>query len=310
MQQRRRKIAKKIRDQVAKNHPPADQFGLHLPPDLSSHDVQQPLVIVVHGFNSSPARFAPLVKMLTDDGILSAAYSYRDDQPIMESADQLSADLKQLASDHPQRPIALVTHSMGGLVSRAVIEQAALDPGNVTKLIMVAPPSHGSLLAQFAFGIDILDHIADHFLSNETTRFYALIEDGLSKARNDLKPQSLLLRKLNALPRNPKVRYSIFLGTGGHLQQSQIDILRQKVRSAAEENTAVELFTPILTATLDDLDEVIEGKGDGVVAVKRGRLEGVTDTLICDFSHLSVLQSTYELENDVVYQGLLKRLRE
>ena len=37
---------------------------------------------------------------------------------------------------------------------------------------------------------------------------------------------------------------------------------------------------------LADLDEVVEGKGDGAVAVKRGRLEGVSDIEVLDFDHL------------------------
>ena len=54
-----------------------------------------------------------------------------------------------------------------------------------------------------------------------------------------------------------------------------------------------------LEALLDDMDELVEGKGDGVVAVARGRLEGVTDTLVLPFGHLSV---TGEPATDVVRQ--------
>ena len=38
----------------------------------------------------------------------------------------------------------------------------------------------------------------------------------------------------------------------------------------------------------NDIDELVEGKGDGVVAVKRGRLDGVTDTQVLSFGHLAV----------------------
>jgi hypothetical protein len=43
-----------------------------------------------------------------------------------------------------------------------------------------------------------------------------------------------------------------------------------------------------LDALLADIDELVEGKGDGVVAVKRGRLDGVTDTQVLPFGHLAV----------------------
>ena len=54
-----------------------------------------------------------------------------------------------------------------------------------------------------------------------------------------------------------------------------------------------------LEALLGDMDELVEGKGDGVVAVARGRLDGVSDTLVLPFGHLSV---TGEPATDVVRQ--------
>ena len=47
---------------------------------------------------------------------------------------------------------------MGGLVARAMLEDPEFDSGNVTKLIMVAPPNQGSLLARVGYGTDLLDH--------------------------------------------------------------------------------------------------------------------------------------------------------
>ena len=158
IQERKRRLSKKMRDRITGGELREGKFGLRLVQDWDDADPQQALVIVVHGFNSSPERFEPLAEAFRQAGLLSATYSYPDDQPIADSARQLSTDLKKLYIDHPKRPIHLVTHSMGGLVSRCVIEQPDLNPGNVTKLIMIAPPSHGSLLANFAFGIDILDH--------------------------------------------------------------------------------------------------------------------------------------------------------
>ena len=52
----------------------------------------------------------------------------------------------------------LVCHSMGSLVARACIEDPLYDPGNVERLIMIAPPTHGSLIAHFAAGTDLWEH--------------------------------------------------------------------------------------------------------------------------------------------------------
>ncbi len=306
---RKRKLARQIRDRVTGGTLREGKFGLRFNEDWEQSDARQALVIVVHGFNSSSERFESLADALRQAGLLCATYSYPDDQPIVDSAKQLSLDLKKLATDHPQRPIFLVTHSMGGLVSRCVIERPDLDPGNVTKLIMIAPPTHGSVLAYIGFGIDLFDHASDGPTPDDVTRFYAAVEDGLCEARNDLKPNSPFLRKLNSRTLNPNVRYAIFLGTGGRLNQNQVDRLREGLQTAAERSTAVGLFAPHLVEKLADLDEVIEGKGDGVVAVKRGRLEGVTDTVLADFTHLNVLRMRGSFQDDKVFQGVLKRLQ-
>ncbi len=310
LQEKERQISRKIRDRITGGKLRSGEYGLRLQPGWDKADAAVPLVVVVHGFNSSPQRFEPLVSALRESGFPCATYSYPDDQPIGDSADQLSADLKKFAADSPQRSIALITHSMGGLVARAAIEQSEMDPGNVKTLIMVAPPTQGSLLAYFAFGIDILDHIVGQERSAEVTRFYAAVEDGLSEAKNDLKPNSSFLRRLNARARNPKVRYSIILGTGGHLTLEQVNALRSSLRTAKDESQVVGIFAPQLDEILADLDEVIRGKGDGVVAVKRGRLEGVTDVMLAEFSHLGVLQTTGSFADDEVFQAVLARLRQ
>ena len=309
IQQKKRGVTKKIRNRIMGGEVRPGTFGLRLPDGWDQTDPRQLLVIVVHGFNSSPERFEPFAEALRQSGILSATYSYPDDQPIADSAEQLSADLKKMAADHPQRPVALVTHSMGGLVSRAVIEQPELDPGNVTRLIMIAPPNHGSLLAHFALGLDILDHAVAESEKSEVTRFYAAVEDGLSEARHDLKPDSPFIHRLNARSRNPKVHYSIFLGTGGHLTEQQVNQLREGLRTAKDNSDIAGIFTPRFDKMLADLDEVIGGKGDGVVAVKRGRLEGVEDTVLADFTHLGVLQTPTTFADDEVYQGVVARLK-
>ncbi len=310
IQARKRRLAKRIRDRVTGGALRKDKFGLRFKEGWDQSNTRQPIVIIVHGFNSSPERFEAVAEAFRQSGLVCATYDYPDDQPIVDSAKALSADLKKLAANHPQRSVFLVTHSMGGLVARSVIEQPTLGPGNVKKLIMVAPPTHGSVLAHFAFGIDLFDHVAGEAVSDDVTRFYVAVEDGLSEARNDLKPESPFLRKLNAQPLNPGVRYSVFLGTGGRFEQDQVDRLRARLKTAAGRSTTVGLFAPHLDQRLADLDEVIRGKGDGVVAVKRGRLEGVADTVLADFRHLDVLQRRDSFQDDVVFQGVLQRLKE
>ena len=63
-----------------------------------------------------------------------------------------------------------------------------------------------------------------------------------------------------------------------------------------------------IDAAVADLDEVVGGYGDGAVAVKRGRLAGVSDTVVLEFDHLSVLHHTDDPAVQQVYAEVLKRL--
>ncbi len=311
LRDKRRRAGKKIRATIAHRQTGrnGETYGLSLTEGWHAVGADKPLVIVVHGFNSSPRQFNPLVLALQKDGFPSGTYSYPDDQPIADSARQLSADLKKLASEYPELRVSLLTHSMGGLVARAAVEDPELDPGNVKKLIMVAPPNHGTLLAHFTFGLDILDHALPRSQRSEVSRFYAAVADGFNEAAADLRPGSQFLHKLNGRPRNSSIRYSIFLGSGGRLTQQQLDSLREELKAAEQASAAAALFTPKLDAILADLDEVLVGKGDGVVAIKRGRLEGVDDTVELDFTHLGGLQKEEQLAGHELYEAVLTRLR-
>jgi len=70
----------------------------------------------------------------------------------------------------------------------------------------------------------------------------------------------------------------------------------------------VRFFGSRVDSWLADLDEVIDGRGDGVVALKRGRLKGVKDTVVRHFSHLSFNQSPLTGEAELVLEDMMERL--
>jgi hypothetical protein len=57
------------------------------------------------------------------------------------------------------------------------------------------------------------------------------------------------------------------------------------------------------------MDEVIDGKGDGVVAVKRGQLDGVADVLLLPFDHLSCTGKPEDAAVRRLQKEILVRLR-
>ena len=287
----------------------ARQYGLAADEGWSRTPIEKNLVVFVHGIESQPQELEGLLSMVRDEGLPCAVFSYPNDQPIADSAKLLSRELRQLAKDHPDRGVSLLTHSMGGLVARAAIEDGDLDPGNVRRLIMVAPPNHGSALARFSFGLELHEHIAGSIRKNKTGAFFAAVEDGLSEAAGDLTPNSPFLRELNARQRNPEVRYSIFLGTDAPFTEKELETLRQSVTAAGERNRWVRFLGSRVHTWLKDLDEVVDGKGDGVVSLERGRLEGVQDTVVLNFGHVTILQSPARGDVRRAHQEILKRLK-
>jgi hypothetical protein len=248
----------------------------------------QEAVVVLHGLGSTPEQHASLTADLRQAGLRVGVFAYPGDEPLDESAKLLSHDLKQLRREQPGVRLRLVTLSMGGLVARRALEDAALDPGNVVQLMMVAAPNHGSMLAYCAFGLQVWQFLDDPKARSAAQRFYDTVEDGLWEASDDLRPDSDFLKSLNSRPRNPRVHYSLLLGTGAPLSQHAVDELRDHVAQAKERHRFLRLLGPKIDRVLSDADELVYGKGDGVVAVKRGKLEGVDDTMTIAFDHLSI----------------------
>lgn len=267
----------------------ANRYGLKVEPGwerVAAPAPGRPLVVLIHGFNSTCERNAAILEPIRAAGYACSSFSYPNDWGLVDSAQLLSSELAEFAAEHPNQAIALVTHSMGGLVARECIENSALDPGNVTRLVMIAPPTHGTLVANFADGADLWEHLLDRRDGSPLARLRDAITDGLGEAGDDLVPGSPFLTALNARPRNKDVRYSIFLGSDAGVAPWQRELARLTLQHAAERSLRYARPADALDRVLADADELVDGQGDGVVAVKRGRLAGVDDTVILDFDHI------------------------
>jgi len=283
-------------------------YGIQLDECWLAAEPDKPVVLVVHGYNSTPARNEPLAEAIRGAGFPCGHFAYPNDYTIPASTQLLSAALRHFASEHPRRRVVLVCHSMGGIVARACVEDALYDPGNVDKLILIAPPTRGTAVAHFAIATDVWEHWLARREGNPWERFHDSVVDGLGEAACELCPDSPLLRELNGRPRNPRIAYSVILGTGACLTDGELawvrdSIVRRLARWPGIASSATRLHT-----LLGDLDELVEGRGDGVVAVDRGRLRGVGDTLVLPFGHLAV---TGEPTSDVVrqvQQAVIQRL--
>ena len=281
---------------------------LTLDPNWENSPPERRLVLFVHGLHATPQRFYDFAAEVRAKGFAAGTVTYPNDQAVEDSARMLAAELDDIARLQPGREVALVTTSMGGLVARAVVEDPGRDPGNVRQLIMIAPPNHGSALAEFAFAVEVWEHVVEQRSRTAAEQFYASIEDGLGEAYDDLRPGSDFLRRLNARPRNPNIQYSIFLGDAAYLNAADVEAMREKILGAGQLNRFVRFLGPRFKAIFADLDELIAGRGDGAVSIERGRLEGVEDVVVLSFDHAWMVRRAWTVGERQLRQQIVERL--
>jgi pimeloyl-ACP methyl ester carboxylesterase len=291
---RAREVRRALRGRVARlaslltgEELPERSYALALP---EPNDPARPLVVLVHGVESGPEVWDELRGALAPSGAQLATFAYPNDGSCEAAAAALADRLRALA---PQR-VRIVAHSMGGLVARDAVEDPELDPGNVEVLVLIGTPNAGSNLGGLRFGLEAAQFVRD---SADLDRFgEALLGgmrehllDGVGEAGGDLLPGSVFLTRMAARERNPRVRYHLVLGTRSVLSAAQFERLRETVAAAAGRQRWSRVARPRIEAWIADLDELVDGAGDGAVAVARGRLEGVESVLV-DLDHLGLVR--------------------
>jgi hypothetical protein len=193
---------------------------------------------------------------------------------------------------------------MGGLVAREALENTRLDPGNVSRMIMIAPPNHGSQLADCNNSfVDAWEYWHSGEQRKKAGLIYGSIEDGLGEAADDLKPSSPFLTKLNGRKRNAKVKYSILLGNRAPIESNDAR------HDTAKTGNCRWTMTWLASNWYEDLDEVVNGRGDGVVSLTSGQLDGVRDVAVFPFDHIEVLGQPGAGSVDLVHLAILARLQ-
>jgi pimeloyl-ACP methyl ester carboxylesterase len=282
------------------------QYGLIMD-DSADQLADRQFVVGIHGFNGGPDAMTALLDPLRAAGRPCASFVYPNDQAIADSAALLSRELKALARREPRRRVALVAFSMGGLVARAALENPELDPGNVERLIMIAPPNQGTICARYSRGFDLYEHVYRQRQFEPRRWLVASMLDGLGEARNDLCPDSAFLRQLNARPRNKSIRYSILLGKGGELDQRVVDRVARSIDRLQNTSTWARVFAPKLDRIRSDLSELTE-PSDGFVTVRRGRLPGVDDVCVLRFGHVEAFEDLHDEGVVNLHQAIATRL--
>jgi pimeloyl-ACP methyl ester carboxylesterase len=157
-----------IRIEVARSHNVlpslADDFfalrwgrrGLFHPMDLLVHtqgyffgleepDPHKTQVIFVHGAGGAPVEFTSLVESLDRTRYQAWFFFYPSGLPLEQNAAVLSSVLEVAAKDLELRRVAIVAHSMGGLVAHAAVAMLCRDglPDWLALLVSIATPYGG-----------------------------------------------------------------------------------------------------------------------------------------------------------------------
>ena len=185
---------------LTREHPEKIGFAAMLNPEkfayterliqVQPYDPNKIPVVFVHGLQDTPVSWVPMVKALWSDPVLRRNYqvcvfSYPSGYPIPYSALLLRRELDALDRTFPHhRPIVLVGHSMGGIISRLMVTdsggdklwryffgkppaQTKLSPDtkallekalifkprrDVARLIFISTPHRGSVIAENPIG--------------------------------------------------------------------------------------------------------------------------------------------------------------
>ncbi len=275
----------------------AREFGLFLPPTLDS---TRPLVILIHGLDMDASDWSTMSDFLIHDGRQVALFCYPGDQPIAADAALLANRLADLHRAHADLKIDIIAYSMGSLVSRAAIEGPAY-PGGVDRLILLAPPNHGS---SWAFLQPVLKcrHALALGFSDPAWRPSWMITEGLCEAAADLDPDSQFLRRLNSLPRRDGVRYSIIAGDENPLRRITadcIDISQTWIPRRCRSEIAA--FAADVRRHADC--------SDGPVSLHSAYLDGVSDVTILHADHEALFRSV-DNQPPAAWPAIADRLRD
>lgn len=257
-------------------------------------------VLLIHGLEASHHDLQPLAHAFRTWGVQVLLYDYPNDESIRISGRQLRSQLIDLERQHPGLRLAVVAHSMGGLVARYALESASPSPPVVTDLFTLGTPHQGS---QLAIGQPWLEVIMEPDWM-QILNPLSDMQDGRGEAAAELLPGSSFLRELNSKPHPRAVRYHVAAGRRGLLSAAR----RQEIRRKYPPRTSPdgdEFDLPRLLAA----PEFQTGRGDGAVALESALLPGADTQRVFDLNHVGLIRpDVKDVEDSEVFRWIVDTL--
>jgi pimeloyl-ACP methyl ester carboxylesterase len=218
-----------------------------------------------------------------------AYFTYPSDQPLVDSAKLLRDEVAALRELYPNVLINVLAHSMGALVAREFVEGDDYIAGSVERLIMIAPPNHGSKWALLRWGLEVEEH---YYLWRDNPDWSPTwaITDGLGEAGRDLKAKSKFLKQLNGRPRRDGVRYAIIAGNQHPAARMTGNVLSNTARIIPKDARHLWGFRHTYKGLREAGEDLRESaaRSDGPVTVKSTTLDGVEDHTTVHADHTTI----------------------
>ena len=250
-------------------------------------DDQRPMIVLIHGLDSGPESWVDLDPRLRSEDWQVAYFNYPNYQSVAESGKLLSDALRTLRREHHRLRVDLLTHSMGGLVARWYVEGPEYQ-GGVRRMVLLAPPNHGTTFARWRRGSEIVEHFL-LWRDRDEWNWDWPMRDGNGEAGPDLRPGSSLLAQLNALPRRKEVSYTIVAGNRNCGWRYAADAIEAGA-ARLPDCRGFQWLDNGLNLTAAKLRKR-SGRSDGLVSVDSAGLEGVDDVVIVGADHATLIRS-------------------
>lgn len=107
-------------------------------------------VYIVHGILGGAYEYRNMRRFLKKNGFDSEVFSYKSRKtPILEAGKKLCDHVKK---DNPSQ-ISFITHSLGGLVLRAMLQYSLEDLKfpKIHRIVMIAPPNRGTVTGNYMY---------------------------------------------------------------------------------------------------------------------------------------------------------------
>jgi pimeloyl-ACP methyl ester carboxylesterase len=268
-------------------------YGMLPRPSYRPNDPSRPTVCLVHGMNSSAEGWLHVVPLIEQAGFGVVFYDYPYDQALTKTGALFARDWQVFRDAQGEtRPWIVLTHSMGGLVARDYVEGDIYKAGDVSDLILLAPPNQGSAIAELQNLRWVIDAVREAGRGgNRNGGWLDAMRSSDSEAARDLAPGSPYLKSLNARSRRQGVRYHILAGNEGFLDQEGRRQIERRFQVVQRAGGLLGGLTRLGLASLTPaLDELTDGTGDGCVSVASSRLAGAPEPVTIRSNHVAIIR--------------------